>query len=128
MGGIKKARPVRIGRQRLRDQAFARIGGYKCELCGCNEPLLLMVNHRQRDGAERRKRIKNYGTNLYKIILQTVNPGEVYRPLCASCNWLARNLPDQEVREIIRRQGFTPLDLSDPSLQVFSGAGSRGSE
>ncbi len=71
--------------RRLRDQVF---GGYgnACACCGEIIPEFLVIDHVQRDGAERRKSGEHRsGFELFKWIIANDFPSSL-RILCANCN------------------------------------------
>lgn len=85
--------------QRLRAAVLMLLGG-KCAnpncrhlnldgTLGCTDSRLLHIDHIHKDGYKERK-VTRSATALLRKILRMNNPAEVYRLLCASCNWLYR--------------------------------------
>lgn len=85
----EKAREYRnTSTKRLRDQVLEAYGG-KCKCCGEAEPVFLVVDHINNDGAEHRKQLG--GKMFYVWLRQNVFPKDNFQLLCWNCN-MAKSL------------------------------------
>jgi hypothetical protein len=66
--------------------AFEKLGGYKCSICGFDDPRALQIDHIDNSGYIKRKQGES-GETLYKKILDG-NDG--FQVLCANCNWIKK--------------------------------------
>lgn len=80
-------------RNRLRDAAIKRYGGYVCKCCGEDEPLFLHIDHINNDGASHRRELRKKlglkyslsSSRFYRWLKQNSYP-EGFQVLCANCN------------------------------------------
>jgi hypothetical protein len=72
----------------LRKTAFDILGGYKCNLCGFDDPRALQIDHINNDGHEKRQGYRESGEILYNKIIETNGAG--FQVLCANCNWIKK--------------------------------------
>lgn len=75
---------------RLQFAAIEAYGGYRCEWCGIDEPLVLTLDHVENDGADHRRSItgsatKGTGHRLYKWLRENGYPPG-FQVLCYNCN------------------------------------------
>jgi hypothetical protein len=71
-------------RQRVKDEAYALLGGYRCACCGETEPAFLSIDHVFGNGKIERKTIPHQ-TSFY-ISLRKRNDLSGYQVLCMNCN------------------------------------------
>jgi len=70
----------------LQHDAIVAYGGYRCNWCGIDEPLVLAIDHVNNDGKEHREQIKSKGgVILYKWLRDHGYP-EGFQVLCMNCN------------------------------------------
>lgn len=71
---------------RLQDAAIHAYGGYQCNWCGIEEPLVLCIDHIANNGSEHRKELGTTGgAKLYKW-LQANDYPDGFQVLCMNCN------------------------------------------
>jgi hypothetical protein len=77
--------------KRIRNQVLEAYGG-KCQCCGETEPVFLVVDHINNDGAEHRKQL---GSKMFYVWLrQNGFPKDNFQLLCWNCN-MAKQLLGQ---------------------------------
>ena len=70
----------------MQHESIMAYGGYKCNWCGIDEPLVLALDHVNNDGKEHREKIKSKGgAKLYKWLRDHGYP-EGFQVLCMNCN------------------------------------------
>lgn len=70
----------------LQHEAIMAYGGYKCNWCGIDEPLVLAIDHVENNGKEHRKQIGSKGgVKLYKWLRDNGFPAG-FQVLCMNCN------------------------------------------
>lgn len=70
---------------RLADQAIQAYGGYECSWCGIDDPICLVLDHIENNGAEERRQFKYQGASFYKWLRDRGYP-KGYQVLCMNCN------------------------------------------
>ena len=70
-------------RAKLKDEVFARYGGYRCSCCGETHREFLTIDHIDGDGTAHRRKI---GGNMYYWLKRSNYPTG-FRVLCMNCNW-----------------------------------------
>lgn len=83
-GGVSK-----LSCQELRKKILFHYGGKrpKCINCGCDNVLVLTLDHKDNKGYSHRKKIGESSTNLYRWIIVNNFPNN-FQLLCRNCNWL----------------------------------------
>ena len=72
---------------RLKLRVMEKLGGAKCQNCGCDNIWILEINHKYGDGnIERNKRNSRSTTYLFVGIIYGYIPTERYNVLCKVCN------------------------------------------
>lgn len=70
----------------LQHDAVMAYGGYRCNWCGIDEPLVLAIDHVNNDGKEHRKQLGTLGgQKLYKWLKDNGYP-DGFQVLCMNCN------------------------------------------
>lgn len=72
---------------KLRDEVYAKYGGYRCMHCGITDPDVLSIDHMDNDGAEHRRQLGNNSTYRLLTWLRDNGYPPNYQPLCRNCNW-----------------------------------------
>lgn len=72
--------------ERIKDEAFKKYGGYKCNCCGEMEKLFLTLDHINGGGTKHRKETKGGGQWVYRWILKNDFPPG-FQVLCMNCNF-----------------------------------------
>jgi hypothetical protein len=71
---------------RLQDEAIRAYGGYTCNWCGIDEPLVLCIDHVENDGAKHRRELGFLGgARFYKWLRDRGYP-QGFQVLCMNCN------------------------------------------
>lgn len=81
-------RYAKLRHDRLRDEAFAAYGGYKCACPGCNETekLFLELDHVNGGGNKHRASLNDNSTSVYLWLKNKGYPKGMMQPLCSNCN------------------------------------------
>lgn len=79
-------------RRKLRERVLDFFGR-KCCICGFDDIRALQVDHKNGDGAQERRVLRNMET-IYRKILKFPHG---YQLLCANCNWIKRHENNENV-------------------------------
>lgn len=113
-------------RQRLKLAAFAHLGGV-CSRCGFADVRALQIDHKNGDGAARRKELS--GDAVFKDVVKP-HGRERYQLLCANCNWIKMweqgergsrtytRMPPLEERIVRANRRWTPEMRAEQAAQA----------
>jgi len=73
-----------ISKERTRRRALDMLGG-KCAYCGIDDPVVLVIDHKNNDGAKERK--TTWAGSLPSRIVRGIVSLDAYQTLCHNCNW-----------------------------------------
>ncbi|MFA7286952.1 MAG: hypothetical protein WC052_04815 [Patescibacteria group bacterium] len=96
--------------QQMKVKAYQRIGGARCVLCGCEEPIFLTVDHADGNGHLHRQQMcgRRAGNgHMPEWILKATNTELAkwhLRVLCGSCQKATQHSNDAEVRAAAKRE------------------------
>ena len=81
---------------RLKDEVYARYGGYSCTYCGENDKDVLTIDHINDDGNVHRKELNGSAHTIYQWLKDNDYP-EGFQVLCRNHNWKkhASGLPEK---------------------------------
>jgi hypothetical protein len=71
---------------RLQDAAIRAYGGYKCNWCGIEEPLVLCLDHVENNGRAHRKELGTLGGHVFYKWLKDNGYPAGFQVLCMNCN------------------------------------------
>lgn len=86
--------------------AFDRLGGCRCMLCDCEEPVFLTIDHADGNGAQHRKTAGS-GVAIYRWVKKATKAELKHwnlRVLCYNCNGATRHNTDEQVRVMIEQE------------------------
>jgi hypothetical protein len=71
---------------RLQHSAIEAYGGYRCQWCGIDEPLVLCIDHVENNGKAHREEMNSVGGHrFYKWLRDNAYPPG-FQVLCMNCN------------------------------------------